>query len=1284
MRTTFLFSIFSLLATLSLGQSGSVYLHPNAGQWPDEIAHIVERQDGAIHIREDGFGFNIHNQARTHDLDHDHVHQPEEFKGHFLKQTFFNASWNGQQSKHKPSEFYRNYYLGKDQSKWAAKVYAYQKVKLTDFIPGVDWVLEGGDGSFKYGFELAPGTSPQVLDSRIEGATSVQLIPGGILEIEHSMGSFQQTAPLAWQWIEGDSMGIECAFALHGDVLSFEVSDYDENYPLFIDPNLIFSSYSGGTSDNWGSTATGDDDGNVYAAGTVYGQGFPVNVGTYDDTFNGGTIDVGILKFNATGSSLLYATFLGGSNNEFPSSMICNGQGELYVLGLTGSTDFPVNNGYDMFFGGGSAFMEYFVNYSNGSDMFVSRLAADGTALLNSTYIGGNGNDGVNIGDLNYNYGDSYRGEVTLDELGNVYVASTSNSINFPQVGAGGSGLSGPQGAVACKLTSNLSTMLWSRYFSGADVDAGYSIQVSSTGEAYLTGGTKSSNLGLSGVQSSLSGDRDGFIARFNGNTGALIGGTYVGTFEYDQTYFVQIDIDDNVYVLGQTSSNMPITAGRYGVPNSGQFIRKFNTNLSAVLWNTVLGSGSGDPKISPTAFLVSDCYEIYLSGWGGSVNNASQVVGSSTNGFPVTPNAYQSTTTGSNFYIAVLSANALNLKYGTYFGGMSTNSPNHVDGGSSRFDKKGNIYHTVCGGCGGYDDGFSTTPGAYSQSNNSTNCNIAAFKFALGTISALPAQVDPILCLSRPVDFQNFTQFANTYYWDFGDGNTSNEQSPSHQYASAGTYTITFIASDSLGCFESDTSVFVIDIGDFSGAVVQPGDSICPGTPFQLEASGGATYAWTPAQFLDDPTSPTPTANVSQTTVFTVIVTDSCGADTLDVELMVFTDTAYAYGDTSLCFPETTTLYGVGGASYTWSPSLYLDDPNSETPFCEPDSTTMYTVDIITPNGCEFRDSVFVSVFHDQPTPVLDDTVLICRFSSEIVTASGGDQYNWSPPQGLNTTFGPTVQIYGISDRYYVCEFVNACGSRLDSIFVDVEQPEISAFDDTTVCRNDTVFFYATGGETYRWSNPSILFQTTGDSVTGIARNPSFIEVVGTDVYGCSDSARVQLKLFPDPVVLVNPTVFAIYGEPVELKAVGNGHGGSYLWTPPDDLSCPTCEITLATPNKAMTYTVFYTDHNGCKNDASVKLDYSPIIYIPNVFTPDDNKFNDFFSIQVSNVYSYELNIYNRWGEMIKVITLDNPTWDGTYKGKLCPDGAYTYTIRYTDFEGREYDRVGHLILAK
>jgi gliding motility-associated-like protein len=1283
----FLFSILVLF-----GQEEKVWMESNQGQWENEVLHKVKLNAGEMFITNRGMVFHFHTGLHSHHSNQDD--HDEEFKGHVIRSTFVGSTYGGIPVNSDESSFYSNYYIGNNPAKWKSFVRSYHKTELKDFYPGIDLIYDGDYGSLKYTFSVAPSVAPSLIQSKIEGADKIEILENGDLKIHHSFGTITEEKPEAWQIIDGKRKKVQVKFRLINSFLSYDLGDFDPSYELVIDPNLTFSTFSGSSADNWGSTATPDDLGNVFAGGIVFGQGLPTTTGAYDQTFNGTTLgnqffDIGIMKFNTTGTTLLYSTYLGGANsNEFPSSMVCGSNGELYVLGMTGSSDFPVQNGYDLSFNGGVSFSPQSGSaLIPGSDIFITRFNPNGTALLSSTFIGGSGNDGFNgAAALKYNYGDTYRGEITLDAANNVYVATSTTSADFPLQGAGGQVMQGAQSAVAFKMNPTLNNLLWSRYISGTGVDAGYSIQVAYNGSVFMAGGTTSTNLNFpTGNDLTYNGgSADGFLIRLNPTNGQTISGTYVGQNEYDQVYLVQTDVQNEPYIIGQTESSYTITAGKYGNPNSGQFIRKYSADLVTIHWTTMIGAQTGHVEMSPTAFLVSDCFDIYLAGWGGPLNaQLSQATNSSVSGFPVTPDAFQSTTLGDNFYLAVLSANATTLKYATFFGGL-TNTQKHVDGGTSRFDKEGRVYHAVCASCGGSPNGFTTTPGVYSTTNNSLNCNLAAFKFDLSVIEPLISVLDPLICYPEPVFFQNNTLYADQFYWTFGDGTSSTQQSPSHVYPGAGTYTVTLIASDLLGCYQADTSSFIIEVGDFQGGIVQPTDTICIGDTYQLHASGGSVYSWTPANLLDDPTSSDPFATVDSTTVFTVIISDSCGSDTLSLIMNVHTSVLGVSNDTNICIGNSVQLNATGGVTYTWSPSTFLDDPNIASPISTPTNDIQYVVTGVTSQGCVYTDTVSIFVATDPPIPNIDDTVRICIYTSKVITVSGADTYSWSPNTAITPTVGATVTVSPTSELYYYCDFTNACGTVRDSIYAKILIPHIEGFGDTTICPGDAATIGAIGAIDYVWSPSETLSSSTGSLVTAKPIINTDYQVIGTDIDGCVDTSFVNVSLFPQPTISVPNSFIAFIGEPVELSATSN-LPGTFTWFPPDHLSCTVCPTTYAQPDQEFLYTVSFVDENGCEASSGLKLVYDPIVYVPNTFTPDVDQHNPVFFVVHSNIKSFKLDIYDRWGELIHTMKEYANYWDGTFSNnQICPDGVYSWKMIYYDFYEQPHILTGHINLIR
>ena len=1269
----------------------NVWMHPNAGQWDDRIEYKVDLDLGEMYIEKDGFTYNLTDAKVKHDHGHElkaHDEDEDVVKNHVIKSKFLGSNWGGEVVESNASNFYRNYIIGNDKSKWKGKLFSYSYLSMLNLYAGIDLIMDGSRDGLKYSFQVAPNVDASQIVMNYAGQDSLYLDEVGNLHVANRFGEIIEEAPKAWLDESGRKIIVE--FKIEGKNVTFDFPDgYDQSKTLIIDPTLTFSTYTGGSADNWGMSATPDSQGNLAAGGTIRGLGYPVNVGVFDTTFNGGTVDAVVTKFTADGTSLVYSTYLGGSGDETVNSMISADNDDLYIFGLTSSSNFPLAGiPYDPSYNGGPDLSvnnaSNWLGFGAGSDLFIAKLSDDGTTLLASTYIGGTGNDGMNTSTLRYNYGDQFRGEIILDDAGNVYVASNTQSTDFPTALGTQGALSGTQDAVVLKMTPNLNAIIWSTYFGGTGIETGNSVQIGNNGDVFIAGGTSSASMPFNvGYDLSYGGAGDGYLARFNGANGSILSGSYIGLNEYDQAYFVQLDVDDNVYVLGQTESDLGITVGQFGNPNSGQFIWKFDHNLASPQWTTMIGASSGHVEISPTAFLVSDCYDIYLSGWGGALNVGTATF-SSTNGFPVTPGAYQSTTTGDNFYIAVLNENATNLKYGTYFGGMNTSgSANHVDGGTSRFDKSGRIYHAVCGGCSGNSNGFTTTPGAWSQINGSSNCNMAAFKFELSTTEALITTPDPIVCLPDPVIFNNNSANGNAFYWDFGDGSFSNLINPIHLYPGPGNYTVTLVVTDTNECFTPDSVEFIIIIGDFNGGVVTPPGPICPGDSYQLEAYGGVDYVWTPAAFLDDPNIATPTATLTQTTDFMVIISDSCGIDTAYVTIPVFLGTATVSNDTSICIGNDVQLFATGGVSYEWSPANFLDDPFSATPISTPGNDIIYSVEITTATGCVLTDSVFIDVYFTPPVPIMPDELAMCAGASLEITVSGAQTYHWYPNTSITYVDTNVVTVSPSGDITYYCDFTNACGMVTDSVLIEVVVSNITAGNDTIICPGETAFLWAQGGISYVWSPYQTLSNTQASAVLATPTTPTTYYVIGTDINGCVDTASVFVDLYPQPFIQTSPDVYAFFGDNVQITATSSTPG-PFVWYPTEYLNCVVCTSPIANPDQNYTYFVTYTDENGCSASDSIHIYYDPIIWIPNTFTPGEDAHNGFFKAEGGNINTFEMLIFDRWGELICTLTELDQSWDGTYAGNKCQDGTYIWKVTITDFDDEEQIFNGHVNLLR
>ncbi|HRN42548.1 MAG TPA: hypothetical protein PK649_10820, partial [Vicingus sp.] len=589
----------------------------NKGQLDNKVKYHAKIHVGDIFFEKNAFTFDLFN---AEDLDlaykvrHDkksrelNANKPITLRKSAYRMNFLNSNPNVFLSTTENIGYVKNYFIGNDPSKWASDVESFERLTYHEIYNGISAEIYTQDDHLKYDFIVKAGANPSDIVVNYDGVISLNL-NHGILEISLKNTSVKELKPIAYQYIQGKKQLIDCEFVVNGTNVSFKFPQgYDNTKELIIDPTWIFSTLTGSTADNWGFTATYDDSGNFYGGGIAFASGFPTTTGAYDVSF-GGVIDAAIIKYNPLGTARVYATYIGGSQADQPHSLVTNDLGELVIYGVTGSNNFPTQNAFDATFNGGTSVAPNAATFSNGSDIFVTKLNAAGNGLIGSTYVGGTGNDGFSLNtSLQYNYSDENRGEVVIDNNGDIYVASTTISTNFPTTpGSHKQTNSGNYDAVVFKLTPTLNALTWSTYLGGSSGDAGYSIRVNESNNTIVVcGGTVSNNIGTTPgvINPTYGGSTDGYIGVFNNSNGSLNALSYVGTAGYDQAYIVEVDKFGNVFTTGQTKGAYPVTSGVYSNPGSSQFIHKMNSSLSSTDFSTVFGRGQNSSiDISITAF---------------------------------------------------------------------------------------------------------------------------------------------------------------------------------------------------------------------------------------------------------------------------------------------------------------------------------------------------------------------------------------------------------------------------------------------------------------------------------------------------------------------------------------------------------------------------------------------------------------------------------------------------------------------------------------------------------
>ncbi|TVR76815.1 MAG: PKD domain-containing protein [Chitinophagaceae bacterium] len=1327
---------------------GEIRFIENKGQWPEDFSYKIPLQGGAVFIERDRFVFSFLHPDDLHEI-HDIKHQSDvpdvsrimdlKVNGHAYYHQFIGVNEEVSLEGGGQLPDYKNYFLGNDKSNWVSDVKSYGRVLYKDIYDNIDLSiyakecpLHGGQ-HLKYDFIVEAGADPSNINWQYEGPNEVTILKNGSLFIETGVRNVTELKPFAFQVIDNDTVEVPCFFAQKSDgTFYFDLPDgYDLDKELIIDPELIFSTFTGSSADNWGYTATYDSAGFFYAGGIVRDDGvYPTTPGAFQANFAGGTgvmnWDIAISKFSPDGSSLIFSTYFGGSFNEIPQSIIVNSQNELVVYGSTGSSDFPVTqNAYDTIFKGGDTILVTFVVlFPDGSDIFVSRFSEDGTSLIGSTFISGTDNDGLNLADqtgtLHYNYGDHARGEVILDSLDNIYIASTTQSSDFPVTsGSFQTSYSGGQKGVVFKVSPDITDLVWSSYIGGSGNDAAYTIKVGDDGDIFIAGGTTSIDFPTTDsalIEVYPGGVTSGFVSRISNDGSSLLKSSYLGTSAYDQAYFLQLDSRGRVYLLGQSTGNYPVSGQVYNNPNSGQFIHALNADLDSTYFSTVFGNGTGLVNISPTAFLVDNCDNIYVSGWGGPLVNYAYT-GNLLN-MPITSDAFQSSMVSSTgFYFFILSPMAESLIYATYFSGNSVVSREHVDGGTSRFDENGIIYQAVCSDCA-TNNAFPTTPDVWSNNNPSNNCNLGAIKFQFNIsnievdVEALPSTIG---CAPFTVEFNPNSINATHYFWDFGDGNLSTDTFPQHTYVDEGIYEVMLIGVDSnlcAGIYRTDTSYLTIVVeddfvtADFVPDVVSDcGDYI---VEFQNQSFNATQFEW---DFGDGNTSvaENPVHQFSEAGLYNVSLVvnnpNACRSiDSFSIELEFLPEMQLAINapDSLLCAPALLELEG--DTAFTDSFLWVFDDGTTSTdlnPQLIINEPGFYEILLIGfgSNVCNPSDTAAIQVF-------LAEDSIRADFSSVTITDCGILEVNLQ-----NTSFGYTdlnwfvngnfvssqeqIQLQESEEGLYLVDLIvqNSACLLTDTISAVFELlPEVQALGDTIIsCEplSEAITGSAINPESYQWiyddeiasENQQIAVNLSAGIYEYflVASNPQTCNLTDTASYIFISNSLAEASF------QIDSNVTFIF-EDVNLENLSD-QDLFFQWNLDGSFYSNERDLVLNFSETGEYEICLQANNdNDCPTEVceNILVIFEKAVGVPSAFTPNGDGVNDILYVRGYGFEELLFRVYNRWGERVFESTNQDIGWDGTYKGEPQEQEVYVYTVEVSYLDGSQQKLSGQVTLIR
>ncbi len=649
MKHIFLLSVLFILSSQVQAEISTHFFIENKGQWDKEVLYLCRINGLNAWINKSGVTYDFHKWKKLNRFDVQFIDNKNDHYiqyGHIIKVNHVNANANPCSETKQKNDAYYNYLVGNNPEKWASYVGLYQEIIVKNIYEGIDQRWYFDEGNLRYDYIVSPLADYKKIQLSVQGSDKCQIKENDLV-FNTIFGEVRQCKLFVYQNIDGVKKAVQAKWIQKNEHFSFELGNYDSRYPLIIDP-LIWSTYIGGTADDHPCDVTRDIFNNVYITGYTASASYPTTAGVYDNTHNGGGSyphDVFVSKLNSTGTTLLYSTFIGGSQGEVAEKIVVNNAGNVYLTGGTTSSDFPVTAGaYDTTYNG-----DGFASWIWG-DVFILQLNATGSALVFSTFVGGDMDD---VGRALY-----------VDANGDIYCAGAARS-NFPvTAGAFDTVYSfGPYDGFILKMNATATALIYCTYYGGSGNDTANGITVDDSGNAYVTGNTHSTDFPTTAgaFDTSFNGVYDGYVLKINPTGTALVYSTFIGGPNEDRHLGIVLKGNYNIVIAGfSNSASYPTTAGAYDTSHNGDYdvvLTEIDAIGSSLVYSTYMGGFGPDMGLCITQ---SFSGFIYVSGYANA-------------GFPTTAGAYDTSHNGDeDVFIAIFNPSLSSLLYCTYIGGIS------------------------------------------------------------------------------------------------------------------------------------------------------------------------------------------------------------------------------------------------------------------------------------------------------------------------------------------------------------------------------------------------------------------------------------------------------------------------------------------------------------------------------------------------------------------------------------------------------------------------------------
>jgi gliding motility-associated-like protein len=1125
----------------------------NKGQWPKQVKFLARLGGMNCWITDSGVVYDYYRIDRNYSMDSIIrllPHEKDEFerthtscKGQVVRMDYEGINLNAEKQGTDKSEAYYNYFIGNDSTKWASYVGLYGELIVKDAYFGIDIRYYFDSGQIRYDYLVKPGADIASISFSLIGADDVTVNEPGELIIQTSLGEVKHGRLFAYQKIGKEKREVICRFVRKEDGnFGIIASSYEKGSILVIDP-LVWSTFLGGMENDFVYSFTLDKNSNVSFTGFTNSATYPTTTGVYDNTQNGNE-DIIVTKLNSNASSLIYSTFIGGNRQENGISLDADLSDNLVLTGLTYSTNFPTTlNAFDRTFNS-PAF--------GGSDIIVVKINSNGTSLIFSTYLGGSSSDGgysVLLDDKGNSYisgatkstnfpttngalqrtfsggnddaiiskfdptgsllaystylggaKDDLGNAIVIDNSYNIIVSGVTSSLDFPTTsGVYDQIYNGDNDGFISKIDSIGSSLIFSTFIGGSNGEWARTIALDNSMNIYISGETWSTDypITLNAYDRTHDSLNDIVISKFNPTCTKLESSTYLGGRWSDCAFSIALDIDNNIYITGNTaSSNYPVTSDalfRYLNGINDVIISVINSDLSKLIYSTYLGGSN-----------IEDSWCIKVDS-----NRIAYILGMTQSAdFPVTPgvidNKYDSL-----WDIFLSKIDMINTKYKLVYKNIDCSSLglswNKMNGGKYVvFMREGNngipkpvnnrtYFADTVFGLGSeidntgwycvYNDtnNYVTIHGLKANTTyrsmvleyfrnkgseiyiNDTSQNNPSNHITFPQPVAMFLVNDTIQCLKG--NNYNFTSTSSypsgslSNQWWFGDGDSSRQQNPFHTYKNHGTYNVKLITSIGKDCLDSITKkIHVIPSPTASFSINDSSQCLGDNSFIFINNSsttvGNIMSKW---HFGDGDSSiiSSPThryANADTFKVRLIVVSDTGCQDTLInfAKVYINPNANFIAYDSSQCFERNNfaftnnsfSKYGTYNCLWDFGDSAKSTQLNPMHKYSYADT---FTVQLIVKDtfGCEdtLRKHTWVHV-HPEPTAdfVINDSsqclngnIFVLSNSSTI--KSGTFSQKWDFADGYDTNSFDASHSYNYSDTFLLKLLVISDWACKDSI---------------------------------------------------------------------------------------------------------------------------------------------------------------------------------------------------------------------------------------------------------